>query len=56
MIAISALEETDSIVPSSYSEKAVNILPSAELIRINGAGRGFYGEIETSAEEESVRL
>lgn len=33
----------DSIVPISYSERAVEVYPSAELIVMDGAGHGFYG-------------
>lgn len=46
----------DSIVPISYSERAVNIFPSAELIRIKGAGHGFYGNDETTSAEKSVEF
>lgn len=36
--------DQDSIVPLSYSEKALEYYPSAELKVISGAGHGFYGE------------
>ena len=34
----------DQIVPYSYSERAVDTLPSARLITIEGAGHGFGGK------------
>ena len=36
--------DADSIVPLSYSEKAAEIYPSAQLEVFPGAGHGFYGE------------
>lgn len=33
----------DSIVPLSYSKRAAEIYPSAELIVMDGAGHGFHG-------------
>ncbi|HIR12931.1 MAG TPA: alpha/beta fold hydrolase [Candidatus Choladousia intestinavium] len=36
--------DSDSIVPLSYSEQAVEAYPSAKLRVIPGAGHGFYGE------------
>lgn len=36
--------DQDSIVPLSYSEKALEYYPLAELKVISGAGHGFYGE------------
>lgn len=33
----------DSIVPISYSERAVDTYTSAELVVLDGAGHGFYG-------------
>lgn len=35
--------DTDSIVPLSYSEKAVQVYSSAQLKVLQGAGHGFYG-------------
>lgn len=39
----------DSIVPLSYSERAVDAYASARLIVLPGAGHGFYGEDEKLA-------
>lgn len=36
--------DSDSIVPLSYSERALEVYPSAELKVIPGAGHGFYGD------------
>lgn len=36
--------DRDSLVPLSYSERAVDVYPSARLAVIPGAGHGFYGE------------
>lgn len=36
--------DADDIVPLSYSEKALEVYPSAELKVISGGGHGFYGE------------
>lgn len=36
--------DVDSIVPLSYSERALEVYPSAELKIISGGGHGFYGE------------
>ena len=36
--------DQDEIVPLSYSERAIQVYPNAELKVINGAGHGFYGE------------
>ncbi len=35
--------DADSIVPISYSEKAVEVYDSAQLKVLSGAGHGFYG-------------
>ena len=35
--------DRDGLVPLSYSERAVEVLPSAELAVIPGAGHGFGG-------------
>lgn len=37
----------DTIAPISYSERAVEVFPSAELVKIEGAGHGFFGDAET---------
>ena len=44
----------DSVVPISYSERAKNVFPSAELVKFEGAGHGFYGRDETRSAEMSV--
>ena len=36
--------DADSIVPLSYSEKAVEVYSSAQLKILPGAGHGFYGD------------
>ena len=36
--------DADDIVPLSYSERALEAYPSAELKVIPGGGHGFYGE------------
>lgn len=36
--------DADGIVPLSYSERALEAYPSAELKVISGGGHGFYGE------------
>lgn len=41
--------DADSIVPLSYSERALTAYPSAQLKVIEGAGHGFYGEDEALA-------
>ena len=46
----------DSIAPISYSERAVEVFPSAELVKIDGAGHGFYGEDEDYAAELAVQF
>ena len=33
----------DTVVPLSYSERALEVYQNAELITIEGAGHGFYG-------------
>lgn len=41
--------DRDSLVPLSYSEEAVEAYASAELIVLEGAGHGFYGEDASKA-------
>lgn len=36
--------DADSIVPISYSERALEVYPSAKLHVISGGGHGFYGD------------
>ena len=43
---------SDSIAPISYSERAVETMPDAQLIQIPGANHGFYGtDMDTAAQE-----
>lgn len=44
----------DSIVPISYSERALEVFPDAELIRLENADHGFYGTDRERAIRESV--
>ena len=44
----------DSIVPLSYSERAVRTFPNARLLTIPGAEHGFVGEEERTAVEASA--
>jgi len=44
----------DSVAPISYSERAVEVFPDAELIRYEGANHGFMGKNLTRSENESV--
>ena len=53
--------DADSIVPLSYSERAVEVYPSARLEVLPGAGHGFSGEnaqyaIDTILEYLSTHL
>ena len=41
--------DADGIVPHSYSERALEVYPSAELKVIEGAGHGFSGQDEETA-------
>lgn len=43
--------DADSIVPLSYSERAVEVYPSARLEVLPGAGHGFSGEDAQSAND-----
>ena len=44
----------DSIAPISYSERAVEVFPDAELIKYQGANHGFFGKELTRSEDESI--
>ena len=44
----------DSIAPISYSERAAEVFPDAELIRYEGANHGFMGKELIDSEERSV--
>ena len=46
----------DSTVPLSYSERALTAFPDAELIKITGAGHGFYGDDRTEAAQAAVKF
>ena len=39
----------DSVVPYSYSERAVSVMPGSELIKIEGAGHVFFGDDDVYA-------
>ena len=43
--------DADSIVPLTYSERALEVYPSSELKVISGGGHGFYGEAFRQAEK-----
>ena len=44
----------DAVVPISYSERAVEVFPDAELIRYDGANHGFFGQDLVNSENESI--
>ena len=44
----------DSIAPVSYSERAAEVFPDAELVTYKGANHGFRGKDEADSEERSV--
>lgn len=44
----------DNIAPISYSKRAIKVFPSAKLIKIEGAGHGFYGRSERESAEMAV--
>ena len=44
----------DSIAPITYSERAAEVFPDAELIRYEGANHGFRGQDEIRSENEAV--
>lgn len=44
----------DPVVPIRYSERAKDTFPHAEMIRIPGAGHGFYGRDRARAAEAAV--
>lgn len=46
--------DADRIVPLSYSERALEVYPSAELKVIPGGGHGFYGQDAQQAMEDIV--
>ena len=42
---------SDSIAPISYSERAVGTFSNAQLVKIDGAGHGFYGNTVDQASQ-----
>lgn len=46
----------DPIVPISYSERAIGVFPSAELVPIKGAGHGFSGGDEHLAARLAIEF
>lgn len=46
----------DNIAPISYSERAITVFPSAELVKIEGAGHGFYGANEAYSAQLAVNF
>ena len=44
----------DTVAPISYSERAVEVFPDAELISYQGANHGFMGQNLTRSENESI--
>ena len=46
----------DSLVPLSYSERAVKTFPDAKLIKLDGAGHVFYGNAMRKAAEDAVNF
>lgn len=47
---------SDSIAPISYSERAAETFPDAKLVKLDGAGHGFYGDDEEQAANLSVQF
>ena len=46
----------DSLVPLSYSERAVKTFPNAKLIKLDGAKHVFYGDMMQKAAEDAVKF
>ena len=46
----------DPVVPIACSEEAVNCFPHAELIRVEGAGHGFFDADEDFCAEQAIRF
>ena len=46
----------DSLVPLSYSERAVKTFPDAKLIKLDGAKHVFYGNAMRKAAEDAVEF
>lgn len=47
---------SDTIVPISYSERAAETFPNAQLVTIEGAGHGFYGDAQEQASELAIQF
>ena len=46
----------DSIAPVSWSERAAEVFPDAELIRYEGANHGFRGKDEINSENQAIEF
>ena len=46
----------DGLVPIRYSERAAEIFPDAELVRVEGADHGFTGKDWELALKEMIRF
>ena len=46
----------DNIVPVSYSERAADTMKAAALLKIEGAGHGFYGKDDLTATEAAINF
>ena len=46
----------DSLVPLSYSERAIKTFPDAKLIKLDGAKHVFYGDMMQKAAEDAVKF
>ena len=46
----------DSLVPLSYSERAVKTFPNAKLIKLDGAKHVFHGDMMQKAAEDAVKF
>ena len=48
--------KADSLVPLSYSERAIKTFPDAKLIKLDGAKHVFYGDMMQKATEDAVEF
>ena len=46
----------DSIAPVSYSERAAEVFPDAELVTYKGANHGFRGKDEINSENQAIEF
>ena len=46
----------DTLVPIRYSERAEKTFPNARLVRVEGAGHGFWGDFWLPAAQEIERF